>query len=300
MLRVRKQVYCNGAYTGKNVTAAVLDTGIAWHPDFDSRILAFSDFVNGRVGIYDDDSHGTHVSGILAGSGNLSNGKYRGIAPECRLVVGKVLNSNGDGTIEHMVRGIEWVLQKRRLWDIRILNISVGLGLELQGEQKDMLLSYVEQAWEQGIVVVVAAGNSGPMPGTLSPIGSIRKVLTVGCNEGGYFGNRNSLCEYYSGREAEGAQIRKPDIVAPGTDIVSCNNRARRTLHGWRNAYAAKSGTSMSTPIVSGAAALFLQKYPESGNGEVKRRITYSATDLKEPWYRQGWGMLNIERMMHF
>ncbi len=199
-----------------------------------------------------------------------------------------------------MVRGIEWVLQKRTDWNIRILNISVGLGLELQGEQKETLLSCVREAWEQGIVVVVAAGNAGPMPGTLSPIGSIRKVITVGCNEGGYFGERNSLCEHYSGREAEGAQIRKPDVVAPGTDIIACNSRLKRTLRGWHNAYVMKSGTSMSTPIVSGAAALLLQKNPETGNGEVKRRITYAATDLREPWYQQGWGMLNIERMLYF
>lgn len=300
MLRVRKQVYCNGGYTGKNITAAVLDTGIARHPDFDSRIIGFSDFVNGRIGIYDDDGHGTHVSGILSGSGRLSAGRYRGIAPECSLVIGKVLNGNGDGTIEHMLQGIEWVLQKRKLWNIRILNISVGLGLELKGSQMENLLFYVEEAWRQGLVVVVAAGNSGPRPGTLSPIGNSSYVITVGCNEGGYFGKRSSLCEHYSGREAEGAAVRKPDIVAPGTDIISCNSQVRRILHGWQNAYRAKSGTSMSTPIVSGAAALCLQKCPEAGNGEVKRRIVYSATDLKEPWYKQGWGMLNIERMLDF
>lgn len=105
MLRVRKQVYCTGGYTGENITAAVLDTGISGHPDFDSRIVGFMDFVNKRIGLYDDDSHGTHVSGILAGSGILSAGKYRGIAPHCRLAVGKVLNSNGDGSIEHMLQG---------------------------------------------------------------------------------------------------------------------------------------------------------------------------------------------------
>lgn len=209
-----------------------------------------------------------------------------------------MLNSNGDGSIEHMLQGIEWVMRMKELWNIRILNISVGLGLDLQGSQKETLISCVEEAWERGIVVVVAAGNGGPLPGTLSPIGNSRKVITVGCHEGGYFADRNSLCEHFSGREAENADVRKPDIVAPGTDIVSCNSRAKRTLYGWYHAYAAKSGTSMSTPVVSGAAALFLQKYPESGNGEVKRRMTYSATDLKEPWYKQGWGMLNIERML--
>ncbi|MCI8945797.1 MAG: S8 family peptidase [Lachnospiraceae bacterium] len=300
MLRVRKQVYCGDRYTGKDITVAVLDTGISRHPDFGSRILGFTDFVNGRVGLYDDDTHGTHVTGILAGDGSLSGGKYRGIAPQCSLVIGKVLNSNGDGTIEHMLKGIEWILRKKRIWNIRILNISIGLGLDLRSSQRERLLSCVEEAWVQGLVVVAAAGNAGPMPGTMSPIGNSKKIITVGCHEGGYFGERNSLCEHYSGREAEGSELRKPDIVAPGTDIVSCNGHARRTLYGWQNGYAAKSGTSMSTPIVSGAAALCLEKSPDALNSEVKRRMIYTATDLKEPWFKQGWGMLNIERMLDF
>ncbi len=300
MLRVRKQVYCGDRYTGKDITVAVLDTGISRHPDFGSRILGFTDFVNGRVGLYDDDTHGTHVTGILAGDGSLSGGKYRGIAPQCSLVIGKVLNSNGDGTIEHMLKGIEWILRKKRIWNIRILNISIGLGLDLRSSQRERLLSCVEEAWVQGLVVVAAAGNAGPMPGTMSPIGNSKKIITVGCHEGGYFGERNSLCEHYSGREAEGSELRKPDIVAPGTDIVSCNGHARRTLYGWQNGYAVKSGTSMSTPIVSGAAALCLEKSPDALNSEVKRRMIYTATDLKEPWFKQGWGMLNIERMLDF
>ncbi len=300
MLRVRKQVYCGDRYTGKDITVAVLDTGISRHPGFGSRILGFTDFVNGRVGLYDDDTHGTHVTGILAGDGSLSGGKYRGIAPQCSLVIGKVLNSNGDGTIEHMLKGIEWILRKKRIWNIRILNISIGLGLDLRSSQRERLLSCVEEAWVQGLVVVAAAGNAGPMPGTMSPIGNSKKIITVGCHEGGYFGERNSLCEHYSGREAEGSELRKPDIVAPGTDIVSCNGHARRTLYGWQNGYAAKSGTSMSTPIVSGAAALCLEKSPDALNSEVKRRMIYTATDLKEPWFKQGWGMLNIERMLDF
>lgn len=300
MFRVRRQVYCTDEYTGENICAAVLDTGIAKHPDFDSRVIGFSDFVNGKIGLYDDDSHGTHVSGILAGNGRLSDGKFRGIAPGCRLVVGKVLNSNGDGSIDHMLRGIEWVLKNKKVWNIRILNISIGLGLYLNGSQKERLLASVEEVWGQGIVVVVAAGNEGPKPGTLSPIGSIGKVITVGCHEGGYFGEKSSLCENHSGRGPEDTQLRKPDVVAPGTDIVSCNSLVRYTVRGYCHGYVMKSGTSMSTPIVAGAAALCLQKCPEAGNEEVKRRILYSATNLREPWYKQGWGMLNIKRMLDF
>lgn len=298
MFRVRKQVYCNTAYTGKNITAAILDTGIVKHPDYAERIIGFADFVNGRTGIYDDDSHGSHVAGILGGNGRLSNGRYQGIAPQCGLVVGKILNGSGDGSTEHMIQGIEWVIANRRRWNIRVLNISIGMDFSLKGRNKEELLACVEEAWDQGLVVVAAAGNGGPLPGTLSPIGSSRKVITVGCHEDGYLGKGDSLCELYSGRGVADAAVKKPDIVAPGTEIISCSQKVHHTLRGWQDAYEEKTGTSMSTPMVAGAAALYLEKNPEADNGEVKRRILYSARDLKDSWQKQGWGMLNIENLM--
>ena len=203
MFRVRKQLFCHTEYTGKNVTAAILDTGIAKHPDFSQRIVAFADFVNKRNGIYDDEGHGTHVAGILGGDGRLSNGRYQGIAPDCNLVIGKILDGSGDGTIEYMLQGMEWVLKNQKALNIRILNISVGMGLSLKGTRRDELIASVEEAWNRGIVVVAAAGNAGPMPGTLSPLGTIHKIITVGCHDGGYFGRRDSLCEQFSGEEAK-------------------------------------------------------------------------------------------------
>lgn len=90
---------------------------------------------------------------------------------------------------------------------------------------------------------------------------------------------------------------RKPDVVAPGTDIISCSGRFTRTPSGYRSAYTRKSGTSMATPIVSGAAALFLQKFPYMSNEQVKRQMIYSARDMGDDWNKQGWGMLNVEEM---
>ena len=91
---------------------------------------------------------------------------------------------------------------------------------------------------------------------------------------------------------------RKPDVVAPGTDIISCNVRWKDNGRGgFRNAYGKKSGTSMATPVVSGAAALFLQKYPQMSNEQVKRKMIYSAHDMGDSWNKQGWGMLDVEKM---
>lgn len=294
MYRVRKQLGCSDSLQqsckGSPVTVAVLDTGIYKHPDLAGRIVEFKDFVNHRNRIYDDSGHGTHIAGCIGGSGLMSNGKYKGIAPRCLFCIGKVLDQNGDGTIESMYHGMLWVMQNRINYNIRILNISVGIGEPREAKKVEELIGLLEAVWQSGIVVVCAAGNAGPKDATISPLGNSRKVITVGCHDDGYFGNRRDLCENYSGRGDTSVLYRKPDIVAPGTDIKSCSNRG--------NYYVKKSGTSMATPIVSGAAALLLQKYPYINNEQVKRKIVYSARDLGDPWNKQGWGMLDIASLL--
>lgn len=305
MNRVRKQVGCSDHIqeniATQNVSVAILDTGIGTHPDFDNRVIAFADFVNGRQGSYDDSGHGTHVAGCVGGSGFASRGLYKGMAPTCQLCIGKVLDHNGEGSIDSMYRGLMWVLQNRMRYQIRVLNVSLGIGDSGEKDRMNELIGLLDAVWEQGIVVVCAAGNNGPKEGTISPLGSSRKVITVGCHEDGYFGARRDLCENYSGRGGRDMLYRKPDVVAPGTDIVSCNIQCRGNYrNGFRNAYTRKSGTSMATPVVSGASALFLQKYPYMNNEQVKRKMVYSARDLGDAWSKQGWGMLNMEEMCTF
>ncbi|MDE7428382.1 MAG: S8 family serine peptidase, partial [Lachnospiraceae bacterium] len=207
----------------EKVTVAVLDTGIKAHPDFDDRIIAFGDFVHGRQTLYDDSGHGTHVAGCIGGSGKLSGGRFSGIAPTCRLCVGKVLDEKGEGSIETMYEGLLWVLENRIRYQIRVLNISVGIGESGTKERMKELTDLLESGCDQGVVVVCAAGNNGPAEGTLSPLGESSSVITVGCNEDGFFGARKDLCENYSGRGGDDLPYRKPDLVAPGTDVVSCN-----------------------------------------------------------------------------
>jgi serine protease AprX len=302
MYRVRKQLGCTdrliNACGDRGVTVAVLDTGIGNHPDFGNRVLAFRDFLHGRNSNYDDAGHGTHVAGCIAGNGLASNGKFKGMAPHSRLLIGKVLDDKGDGNVQEMIDGIEWVLDNKARYDVRILNISIGMSDTTEKERMDRLLRMVEYAWAEGLVVVCAAGNMGPSLMTLSPLGAIKKVITVGCNEGGFLGNRNNLCEHYSGRGPSPFAIKKPDIVAPGTDIYSCNMHIKKHGSKYRNAYIAKSGTSMATPIVSGALALLLQKYPYITNEQAKIKLLQSATDLHQPWSKQGYGLLHVGNML--
>ena len=158
MYRVRKQLGCSDSLQqsckGSPVTVAVLDTGIYKHPDLTGRIVEFKDFVNHRDRIYDDSGHGTHIAGCIGGSGLMTNGKYKGIAPHCFFCIGKVLDQNGDGTIESMYHGMLWVMQNRINYNIRILNISVGIGEPREAKKVEELKGLLEAVWQSGIVVV--------------------------------------------------------------------------------------------------------------------------------------------------
>ena len=108
------------------VGVCILDSGVEAHPDFGKRIVLFRDFVEERQGLYDDYGHGTHIAGISSGSGLRSKGRYRGIAAHSNLIIGKVLNHQGDGRIEDFIAAIYWCMQMQEKFHIRILNISVG------------------------------------------------------------------------------------------------------------------------------------------------------------------------------
>ena len=301
MQRVRQQIEVPpNLVVGKRlgITVAVLDTGIGRHPDLAERLLCFRDFVGNRNLMYDDNGHGTHVCGIICGSGGVSEGRYQGIAPRAMLVVGKVLDEKGDGTTESMLAGLKWVLSIRDKYRVRILNISVGIG-NLEDKTKERALqAQIDELWDNGIVVVCAAGNKGPKSGSISAVGASRKVITVGCHDGRFCRDNPKRCEIYSGRGPLLDAMRKPDIVAPGTDIISCDVSCRRVNGEYQNAYIAKSGTSMATPIVTGAMARLFEVAPTMSNEEIKQKLTFTATDLGEPWNKQGWGMVNVRRLL--
>ncbi len=301
MRRVLEQIeahYEEEHITGQGITVAVLDSGFGRHPDLNNNLRCFRDFVNHKRLAYDDNGHGTHVCGIICGSGSLSSGWYRGVAPGAGLVVGKVLDHRGDGTTEHMLEGLQWILDVKEQYGIRILNISVGIGDLQNREKEEALRRQIEKLWDSGITVICAAGNKGPENGSISSIGGSDKVLTVGCHDGKYCLDNPGRCCLYSGRGDALSPIRKPDIVAPGTDIMSCNVGLKKSNGCINHAYIKKSGTSMATPIVSGAAALAFSKNPSMTNEEFMQKVTSTATDLEEARNLQGWGMVNVRRLL--
>ncbi len=278
-----------GTCKGEGIAVAVLDTGIAAHPDFKGRIMAFADFVNGRKVLYDDSGHGTHVAGILAGDGRMSKGILSGMAPGACICALKVLDEKGEGDVDHILRGMYWTMEHAGKFGIRVVNISAGAKRGLDEEKEEKLLEAVEVLWDMGLTVVVSAGNYGPEEGTVAVPGTSRKVITVGAlKEGKELG-----C---SGNGPTGECVVKPDLVAPGYQIISCNNVSPKI----RKPYTVKSGSSMATPVVSGAVAALLSKYPDMSNVEVKLRLRETCERIPGKLSGTGWGMLRVDRLLEY
>ena len=204
-------------YTGKGIGVCILDTGIYEHIDFTGRIWAFYDFLAFKRRPYDDNGHGTHVAGLVAGDGTASMGKYRGAAPGCGIIALKVLDRYGTGSQDDVLRALRWIREYRQQYRIRVVNISVGTTCNSKRNHARLLES-VEQLWDEGVVVVTAAGNQGPRPGSITAPGSSKKVITVGSSD--LLEGRSAI----SGRGPTAECVCKPDIVAPGNKIMSCVN----------------------------------------------------------------------------
>ncbi|MCI5622088.1 MAG: S8 family peptidase [Lachnospiraceae bacterium] len=295
MDRVRRMVRVDQAhrrgYVGSGVTVAVMDTGIGNHIDLQNRVIGFYDCMNGKRQTYDDNGHGTHIAGILGGSGFVGKGRYRGIAPGCSILVIKVLDKRGNGTAQLFVRALDWVLQNRKRYDIRVLNISVGMLVNAREQEQRRLLKKVDEVWNAGIVVVAAAGNNGPKRSSITVPGLSRTVITVGSCDDAERNGSGSMREGYSGRGPTESCVVKPEVVAPGSGIISCGTKG--------NNYIAKSGTSMATPVVSGAIALLLQKEPHLSPAQIKVRLYETSVDTGQEKQAQGWGRLDVANLLH-
>ena len=302
MNRVRKQIglYGDSTITGKGLTVAVLDTGMAEHPDLSGKILAFYDFVNKRIKSYDDNGHGTHVCGIIGGTGELSKGLYRGIAPDVKFVIGKILDKNGEGEADALLLALEWIEKLYMIYHIRVLNISISMKEIKDKKKKELIRKKIENLWDYGIIVVCAAGNHGPGEETISEIGESEKVIAVGCHDENYFATDRNRCSNYSARGRKGTLPRKPDLVAPGTHIISCNAFWVKRRNNYMNGYVEKSGTSMATAIVTGVISLILQANTNMTNDECRLVLIQNLKELNLPWNQQGWGLVQAKNLRFY
>lgn len=292
---MRVEVGCDriisSRYSGRNIGVAILDTGVFLHNDLKRKIVLFKDFVNDNNIPYDDNGHGTHIAGIISGNGFSSYGEYRGIAPDANLICLKVLDEKGDGNTNDVLRALEFIIKNKDKYGIRIINISIGSIPRTNNGERTRLIQGVERAWDCGLCVIVAAGNNGPAPMSVTTPGISRKVITVGSSDADNLtGAKNKVINQFSGRGPTPYCIVKPEVVAPGSEIKSCSNKG--------NDYVIKSGSSMSTAVVSGCIALLMEKYPNITNSEVKLRLYERCVDINLPKNQQGWGKLNLHSLL--
>ena len=248
------------SYTRDDVVIAVIDCGIdANHCDLNGgKVIGWQDFVNGKPDPYDDNSHGTHCASICAGSGDACPA-YTGVAPAAALVGVKVLNWLGSGPMSAVISGVDWTVANKDVYGVDIISMSLGSGGSSNGT--DALCVACNNAVAEGIVVCVAAGNSGPGQYSIGSPAAAEDVITIGamadCGEKGFY-----LADFSSRGPTADGRI-KPDVCAPGVDITAA-------LANTKFLHIKMSGTSMATPFAAGEAALVLDANPSMTPAEVK------------------------------
>ena len=326
--RAAQQAY---GYSGAGVGVAVIDSGITpWHDDLGDtgssssvrvvngqRLTAFVDFVNGATTAYDDNGHGTHVAGIIAGNGYDTYGSRAGIAPSAHIVSLKVLDREGRGVISDVIAAFEWAIANRAAHNIRVINLSVGARVS-ESYTTDPLTLAAKRAVDAGIIVVAAAGNLGQRQsllgnktqyGGITAPGNAPWVLTVGAYSTEGTVNRwdDKIAPYSSRGPGAIDHAAKPDLVAPGTGIVSLSSpsslfyqtKVAFLLNGSRDntskTYLSLSGTSMAAPVVAGTVAMMLQANPTLTPNLVKGILQYTAQTRHYDALTQGAGFLNTQ-----
>ena len=327
---------------GTGIGVAVIDSGVTavgdlywWIPSnqtYGSRVVYSQNFVPGTTDTSDQYGHGTHVAGIIAGAGWFSTGSnfthtFKGIAPNANIINLRVLDQNGAGTDSSAIAAIQTAISLKSTYNIRVINLSFGRQV-FESYTLDPLCQAVEAAWNAGIVVVAAAGNQGRRDsagtegyGTIAAPGNDPYVITVGAMKTANTPTRtdDTIASYSSKGPTAYDYVVKPDIVAPGNQVVSTlapnaallgsptdvflyeysNSTTTTTTSGGNTKnnkknftsslstvatsaistfYMRLSGTSMATPVVSGAAVLLFQQNPNLTPDQVKARLMKTAS----------------------
>jgi serine protease AprX len=311
---VNADIALANGWNGAGIGVAVIDSGVTQHDDlftdlgaFASRVVYSQSFVPQDPTTDDAYGHGTHVAGIVTSNGHDSilsyRAVYRGIAPEANIINLRVLDGNGAGTDSAVIAAIQQAIALQSTYNIRVINLSLGRPV-YESYTLDPICQAVEAAWRAGIVVVVAAGNYGRDNSlgtngyaTIAAPGNDPYVITVGATNAhsSYSQASQTVTSYSSKGPTLIDHVVKPDLAAPGNQVTSLIDS-----NGWLAAnypsydvfpcnlftcssavgspkYYQLSGTSMATPVVSGAAALLLQQNPNMTPDQVKARLMKTA-----------------------
>ncbi len=269
--------------TGQGVNVAVLDTGIEALPDFAGRLVGGVDLTGGGNPFQDDYGHGTFVAGLIASSGRSSGGQYMGEAPGAGLVSVKVAGATGSTTLATVIAGVGWTIANAQSLKIRVLNMSLGF-VPWESTALNPLDQAVQQAWNDGIVVVTSAGNAGPYDGTILSPGDDPYVITVGALDdlGQSSVANDAMTSFSSVGPTSPDGFYKPDLVTSGRSVVSEADPGSTVYEQNPSARIGStnfvgSGTSFSSAITAGAVALDLEVHPNDTPNDVKARLLATA-----------------------
>jgi serine protease AprX len=274
-------------FKGDDIGVVVIDSGIQKHKDLD--IKKRDKFNPDSRTANDVNGHGTHVAGIIGGNGKKSEGLYSGIAPEAKLIGLKVSDENGSAYESDIVLALQWVLEKKEKYNIRVINLSVNSSVESSYHESPVNAA-VEILWLNGVVVVASAGNT--MPGSdVNPVNAAPAndpfIITVGASdERATADPSDDVIASFSAHGNTLDGYAKPDIIAPGRNIISVLSNKSAWVEGYEDRtfydseYIRLSGTSMAAPMVTGAIALLLQAEPDLTPDQVKYRLMHTGTNL--------------------
>ena len=295
-------------YTGRGVGVAIIDSGITLHNDIRGKVIAAVDFTDKSGLGLDGYGHGTHIAGIVAGG--RGSGGFHGVAPGAHLINLKVIGASGQGYTSDVIEAIDWAIANRKLYNIRVLNLSFGHPVTTSYTD-DPMVAAVERAVAADIVCVTSAGNLGRtaegqavIGGIVSP-GNAPSAITVGAsNARGTAARSDDVMATYSSRGPTYKDgLLKPDLVAPGNKLISLAARGatlvrdfpERKIESGFSDYFEMSGTSMAAGVVSGAAALLLEANPGLQPAQVKFLMQVTAGRLAGAGLiEQGAGELNV------
>ncbi|MEV6878793.1 S8 family serine peptidase [Amycolatopsis sp. NPDC051128] len=272
--------------TGRGVGVAVLDTGIASaHPDLAGHVALSRDFT-GKGSVEDGAGHGTHVASTIAGSGAASGGKYRGVAPDATLAVGKVLDDSGDGTFDMVLAGMQWAATEAHA---RVVNMSLGGG---PSDGTDPVSEAVNTLTRQyGTLFVVAAGNFGQDESVSSPAAADAALAVASVSK------QDVLSPFSSRGPRVGDGAAKPEVAAPGESITAARPAGIPPAgEPVGDGYQTLSGTSMASPHVAGSAAILAQQHPDWTAERLKAALTSTATPVDAGPAAVGTGRVDVAR----
>jgi serine protease AprX len=296
--------------TGQGIGVAVIDSGVASHPDLAGRIVAAIDFTTANpivstTPLGDPGGHGTHVAGLVAGDGSASGGAYTGVAPRANIIDIRVIDANGYSNVSTLLRAMQWVLANRATYNIRVVNLSLGAA-PMASYKLDPLATASEILTFANVAVVTAAGNTGPDAGTITSPGYDPYVITVGAvdDNGTPLPADDTVATFSSRGPTAFDFAAKPDLVAPGRKMVSLRSpgstldgmfpeRQVTALGATSADYFRLSGTSMAAPVVAGVVALMLERNPTLNPEQVKHRLKETAVPMVSAPFSSGSGMVD-------